>query len=198
MALNIAIVDTGCANLASVAFACERIGAAYEITANADKIVGAKRVIIPGVGAAPHAMAALHRRNLVSILQQLTQPVMGICLGMQLLFEQSDENGGTQCLGMIPGTVSQLDTKGKPAPHMGWNKLNIMSDDPILMGVKTGDYVYFVHSYAAQVSDYTLASSIYGSAFTAILKQGNIYGCQFHPERSGAVGARILKNFVGL
>ncbi|MCF6274267.1 MAG: imidazole glycerol phosphate synthase subunit HisH [Robiginitomaculum sp.] len=192
----LAIVDTGCANLASVGFAFERLGARSIITKDADIIRSADHVILPGVGAMPYAMQALHARGLVSVLQNLTQPLMGICLGMQILFERSEE-GDAEGLGLLKGRIEQMDTGDLPSPHMGWNTLdNISDDDPLMAGINQGDYVYFVHSYAAEISENTLASSTYGQPFSAIVRRGNIYGCQFHPERSGKVGAQILANFL--
>jgi len=191
----LAIVDTGCANLASVGFAFELLGADKIITQDAETIRGADHVILPGVGAFDYAMAALRQRGLVEVLQNLTQPLMGICLGMQMLFEGSEE-GEVDGLGLIKGDIKRMDTGGLPAPHMGWNTLQNITDDPLLDGVKTGDYVYFVHSFIAPVQDATLGSSTYGQAFSAIVHKDNIYGCQFHPERSGKTGARILANFL--
>ncbi|MCF6220612.1 MAG: imidazole glycerol phosphate synthase subunit HisH [Robiginitomaculum sp.] len=192
----LAIVDTGCANLASVGFAFERLGARSIITKDADIIRSADHVILPGVGAMPYAMQALHARGLVEVLQNLTQPLMGICLGMQMLFSGSEE-GGAEGLGMLKGCIEQMDTGDLPSPHMGWNTLeNISDDDPLMAGINQGDYVYFVHSYAAEISENTLASCTYGQPFSAIVRRGNIYGCQFHPERSGKVGAQILANFL--
>jgi len=191
----LAIVDTGCANLASVGFAFERLGARNIITRDPAIIKRSERVILPGVGAMPYAMTQLKARGLVEVLRGLPQPVMGICLGMQLLFETSDE-GEASGLGLLAGKVKRMDTGELPAPHMGWNTLENLGDDPLLAGMNEGDYVYFVHSYAAPVGRETLATTNYGQAFSAIVRRGNIYGCQFHPERSGKVGAKILENFL--
>ncbi len=191
----LAIVDTGCANLASVGFAFERLGARKVITRDLDIIKSASHVVLPGVGAMPYAMEQLKVRGLVDVLRTLSQPLMGICLGMQLLFEASEE-GNTAGLGLMDGKIKLMDTGGLPAPHMGWNTLENLANDPLLAGVNEGDYVYFVHSYAAPVSGETLATSRYGERFSAVIRQGNIYGCQFHPERSGKVGAKILENFL--
>jgi len=191
----LAIVDTGCANLASVGFAFERLGAPKIITKNADEIRAADHVILPGVGAMPFAMEALRTRGIIDVLRSLTQPLMGICLGMQMLFETSEE-GDVDGLGLIEGGVTQMDAGNLPLPHMGWNTLGNLAEDPLLAGVEAGEYVYFVHSYAAPISNKTLATSNYGQKFSAIIRQGNIYGCQFHPERSGKTGARILENFL--
>lgn len=195
--MSLVIVDTGCANLASVKFAFERLGVDAGITDNAETIASAERIVLPGVGSAPFAMKAIHNKGLAPVLQNLQQPLMGICLGMQLIFETLEEGGvATSGLGLVPGRIKALDTKGQPSPHMGWNTLKRTSDDPLLEGINDNDYAYFVHSYAAPVSGMTLASSEYGDAFSAIVRKDNVYGCQFHPERSSRVGARILENFL--
>lgn len=193
--MDVAIVDTGCANLASVKFAFDRLGAESVITQDADMIYGAPRVILPGVGSAGYAMECLRERELIPVIQNLTQPVLGICLGMQLIFDHSDE-GNVPGLGMVDGEIKSLETGDLPSPHMGWNTLSNVSDDPLLAGVSDGDYAYFVHSFAAPVTDKTLASCEYGSRFSAIVRRGNVYGCQFHPERSAKTGARIFENFL--
>lgn len=195
--MSVVIVDTGVANLASVIFAFERLGIKPVVSSEPSVIAAAKRVIIPGVGAAPLAMENIERRGLKSALQELTQPVMGICLGMQLIFETLDEGGtGTKGLGLIPGVVSRLHTGELPSPHMGWNTLHPIKADPILEGITEDDHAYFVHSYAAEIGDATLAYSSYGQHFSAIVRHKNVWGCQFHPERSSHVGARILSNFL--
>lgn len=193
--MDVVIADTGCANIASVGFAIDRLGAQQIVSQDADVILKAKRVILPGVGSATTAMQNLKQRGLINILQNLKQPVLGICLGMQILFDQSQE-GKVSGLGKIDGTIIDLDTKNLPSPHMGWNTLSPTKPDLILEGITDQDYAYFVHSYAAPLGDYTLASSTHGSQFSAIVRQGNFYGCQFHPERSGKTGARILENFL--
>jgi len=195
--MSLVIVDTGVANLSSVKFAFDRLGVSAIISDEANIISTAERVIIPGVGAAPYAMKTINTKGLTSVLQSLTQPVMGICLGMQLIFETLEEGGSpTQGLGLVPGTVKALNTQGQPSPHMGWNTLIKQSDDPLLEGINDNDYAYFVHSFAAPVSNITVASSEYGTPFSAIVRHKNVYGCQFHPERSSRVGAKILENFL--
>lgn len=195
--MSLVIVDTGVANLASVAFAFERLGVTANITEAAAAITAADRVVLPGVGAAPYAMQSLTDKGLVPVLRGLTQPVLGICLGMQLLFETLEEGGTqTQGLGLISGGVSLLDTQGLPSPHMGWNQLETLKNDPLLAGLEIGSYAYFVHSFAAPVSETTLMQSTYGTPFSAIVRQDNVWGCQFHPERSSTVGAQILSNFL--
>ena len=196
----IAIIDSGGANIASVRFALERLGVDSVLTADPAVISAAERVILPGVGAAPVAMAQLARAGLVKCIRGLTQPVLGICLGMQLLFERSEE-GDTPLLGLVGGTCGAFDPgMGLTVPHMGWNRLLPQGEGRhlLLSGVKDGAHVYFVHSYAAPVSADTVATCSYGVDFTALVARGNFLGAQFHPERSGPVGARILGNFLAL
>lgn len=197
--MSLVIVDTGCANLASVKYAFERLGTSPIISDDAGVISAAERVVLPGVGSAPFAMRNIEVKQLKPVLRGLTQPVIGICLGMQLLFESLEEGGETvDGLGLVKGAVTELDTANLPAPHMGWNTLSPVKADPLLDGVSDGDYAYFVHSFAAAVTDATLVKSEYGSPFSAIVRQDNVWGCQFHPERSSKTGAQILKNFLDI
>ncbi len=194
----IAVVDSGVANLASVMAALRRLGSDAEITSDAEKIRAADRVILPGVGSARAAMAQLEARNLIDVLRALTQPMLGICLGMQLLYARSDEGGGVDGLGVLPGTVKRLEAApGTPVPHMGWNQLKLQDrNHRLFRGVNDDCFVYFVHSYAAPVSPSTLAVTTYGEAFTSVVGRDNFFGCQFHPERSSAPGHQILTNFL--
>jgi imidazole glycerol-phosphate synthase subunit HisH len=193
---EIVIANAGGANLASLRFAFERLGAHVRITADGSAIASAERVILPGVGAAAHAMRRLREAGLINVLRTLTQPVLGICLGMQLLFERSDE-GCTQCLRLLPGTVRALEPEtGHPVPHIGWNELKHLKSDPLLHGVASGDHAYFLHSHAAPVTEHTLASARYGVPISAVVRRGNFWGTQFHPERSSAIGSRVLQNFL--
>jgi glutamine amidotransferase len=195
---DVAIIDSGGANLASLQFALERLGAQAVVTSDLAVISAAPRVLLPGVGSALAAMQRLTASGVAAHLPQLQQPVLGICLGMQLLFLKSEE-GPAQCLGVLPQTVRKLDPKpGRPVPHMGWNRLHIVNEDPLLEGVAESEYVYFVHSYAAAVSQTTLATCDYGLEIAAVVRKGNFWGTQFHPERSTKVGARILANFLRL
>jgi glutamine amidotransferase len=195
---EVVIVDSGGANLASLQYALERLGARSEVSANVRTIATADRVLLPGVGAAAQAMRRLREAGLSGILRALTQPVLGVCLGMQLLFEHSEE-GETDCLGVLPYTVRGLNpAAGRPVPHMGWNTLHRLKPDPLVEGLADGDFVYFVHSYAAQVTAHTLASAEYGTPLSAIVRRDNFWGTQFHPERSSATGAHVLQNFLRL
>ena len=197
--MRLAIVASAVGNLASVQAAVDRLGAPYDLTADPDVIRAASHVIFPGVGAAKAAMADVDAKGLRAVLQGLEQPLLGVCLGMQLLYEGSSEGGGIDCLGLIPSRIKLLPDRGLTIPHMGWNQLNLKQvDHPLLRGVNNGDYVYFVHSFYAPVGAETLASADYGVEISAVVQRGNVYGCQFHPERSGPVGARILANFLEL
>jgi imidazole glycerol-phosphate synthase subunit HisH len=192
------IIDSGGANLASLQFALERLGARAVVSSDARTIAAAPRVLLPGVGSAADAMQRLRRSGLAELLPTLRQPVLGICLGMQLLFERSAE-GTTECLGVLPGKVRRLEAApGRPVPHMGWNQLTEPREDPLLEGIEPGAYFYFVHGYAVPTSDVTLAHVQYGEALSAAVRRGNFWGTQFHPERSAAAGARLLGNFLTL
>jgi glutamine amidotransferase len=192
------IIDSGGANLTSVLFSLERLNAPATVTTDPQVVKNAKRVILPGVGSAGDAMKRLHAAGLAEVLPTLKQPVFGICLGMQLLFKHSEE-GAVDCLGIIPDTVRKLHAEpGRPVPHMGWNTLVTLRDDPLMEGITSSDYVYFVHSYAAPVSDVTLARTDYGTQVSAVVRRGNFWGAQFHPERSATTGSRILANFLRL
>lgn len=194
--MKVVLVDSGGANIGSVRYALERLGVSAEMTADAETILAADRVILPGVGAAAPAMARLHQTNLVDLLRGLQQPLLGICLGMQLLFEGSEE-GDVECLGLVPGRVRRMPASpGVRVPHMGWNRLRAARADGLLDGIADGAQAYFVHSYAAPVTADCLARCDHGAPFAAMVRRGNVAGAQFHPERSGAVGARLLQNFL--
>jgi glutamine amidotransferase len=195
---NVVIVANGGANIASLQFALQRLGAASAVSANARKIREASHVILPGVGAAGEAMSRLRQMNLDMLIPLLQQPVLGICLGMQLLFEASEE-GEAQCLGIISGRAARLACDSEhPVPHMGWNTLKFERPSALLDGLRQDDYAYFVHSYALPVGAATIASSEYGHSFSACVQWRNFFGTQFHPERSAKVGARLLQNFLCL
>ena len=192
------IVANGGANIASLQFALERLKVASAVSADAAEIRAASHVILPGVGAAADAMSRLRRNRLDTLIPTLEQPVLGICLGMQLMFEASEE-GDTRCLGIIPGRASRFPpAEALPVPHMGWNTLDIRRPCPLLAGINDGDYAYFVHSYALHLSAATVASTDYGAPFSACVQWRNFYGAQFPPERSAAVGARLLQNFLAI
>ena len=196
--MTLAIIDSGGANIGSVMHALKRLGAEPVFTADAATIRAADRVLLPGVGAAGAAMSRLGELGLVQCIRELQQPVLGICLGMQLLFEKSDEDD-TQCLGIIPGTLQKMKpSEGIRVPHMGWNTTTAVSSDALLAGLSEQPWFYFVHSYCAPIGPGTLATCLHGESFSAIVRQGNFCGAQFHPERSARSGARLLANFLEL
>lgn len=192
--MKLAIVDLAYGNIGSIEYAFERLGATPVLTSDPSEIASADRVVLPGVGAAGHAIGRIDQLGLRACLKSLNQPSLGICLGMQLLFERSAEDE-VECLGIIPGKVRALDpAPGMPVPHMGWSKLAVRDGG---IGLVAGDYVYFAHGYAAETSDATIASAEYGCEIPAVVRKGNWLGAQFHPERSSRAGARFLEAFLG-
>jgi glutamine amidotransferase len=196
---EVTVLAYGAGNTASVQFALERLGATVRLTADPAEVADAERLILPGVGAAAYAMARLRELGLVEPVRAFQRPLLGVCLGQQLLFENSDEGGGTDMLGLIPGHVAALQPgAGLPVPHMGWSRLSRITNDPLLEGVEDDAYAYFVHGFVCPDGPATLARAEYGGPIPAVVRAGNRWGCQFHPERSAAAGARILKNFLEL
>ena len=197
--LRVVLIDAGGTNIGSVCCALQRLGVEARLSDNPIAIHNASHVILPGVGAAGHGMQRLRSSGLDRVIRTLRQPVLGVCLGMQLLFEHSAE-GDTPCLGLLRGEVRPLSADaGLRVPHMGWNTLEQLREDPLLAGLEGGDtHAYFVHSYAAPIGPDALATCTHGVAFSAVVRRGNFCGMQFHPERSAAVGARLLRNFLEL
>ena len=196
MSGSVAIIDSGGANIASLLFALQRLGYDANLTVEAALIENADRVILPGVGAAADAMQRLQDAGLVDVIRGLQQPVLGICLGMQLLADASEEED-VECLGIIPGVVRRLPVApGFPVPNMGWCPVTRTVDAPLLDGIADGSYFYFVHSYALPPSEFTLATADHVEAFSAVIGRDNFVAAQFHPERSSADGARLLRNFL--
>ncbi len=190
------MIDAGGANFGSVCHALERLGATPGIVRDADGLRDAERIVLPGVGAAPPAMVLLRERGFAAALPAVRVPLLGICLGMQLLFDASDE-GDVACIGLLPGRVRKL--RGGPGlrvPHMGWNTLERVRTSPLLDGIDGDAGAYFVHGYAAPVTDDCIAACEHGERFAAMVQRGHVAGAQFHPERSAAVGARLLANFL--
>jgi imidazole glycerol-phosphate synthase subunit HisH len=193
---NAVIIPSCGSNLASLQFALERLGADVPLTEDPERIRAASHVILPGVGAAAPGMARLAEAGLVELIPTLTQPVLGICLGMQLLFASSEEEQ-TRCLGVIDAEVRRFPASAAlPVPQMGWNDLEAVGESPLLAEVPNGTYAYFVHSYAAPPGPYTRAVTTYGVPFSAVIEQRNFFGTQFHPERSSRAGSQILDNFL--
>ncbi|HWX67503.1 MAG TPA: imidazole glycerol phosphate synthase subunit HisH [Rhodanobacter sp.] len=196
--MSVVLVDAGGTNIGSVRYALQRLGVDAALTADAATIRAADKVILPGVGAAGPGMARLRELGLVELMRSLTQPVLGVCLGMQLLCTHSEE-GDTECLGLIPAPVQRFkDAPGLRVPHMGWNRLVAQRPHPLLAGLGDDEQAYFVHSYAVPPGDYSLATTDYAGAFSAMIARDNFHGMQFHPERSAAVGAKLLQNFLKL
>lgn len=190
------LVDYGAGNTRSVMNALDRIGAPYILSSDHKVIANAERLILPGVGHAGAAMSQLRAYDLISVLRDFQKPLLGICLGMQLLFEFSEE-GSTICLGLLTGKIKKFTTDGPyKVPHMGWNDFVHDQDHYIFDGLCKVESAYFVHSYFAEISDYTLASCHYIKPFSAVIVHGNRIGMQFHPEKSGMLGHKLLSNFI--
>ncbi len=199
---NIVIIDTGCANLSSVRMAIERLGVTAQVSKEAAVIRAADKLILPGVGTAKAAMHNLQERDLVDLIREAKQPLLGFCLGMQMLAQASEEHMGGEsdidCLGIVPGKVKLMQVGDLRLPHMGWNQVEHDGTHPLFNGIPSGSYFYFVHSYALEVTAATLATCDYGGPFTAVVGKDNFFGAQFHPERSGKAGARLIQNFLEL
>lgn len=193
----IAIIKYKAGNTASVANALDRLGAHYFFAETPEELESAKAVVFPGVGHAGSAMESLRQKEVDKWLKNTQKPVLGICVGMQLMFESSSE-GNTVGLGVIPGELKKFDETKAKVPHMGWNKLHDVGKHPILKNLIPNHYLYFVHSFYAPVGDHTLASCNYINDFSAIVAKDNFIGVQFHPEKSGSVGSLILQNFLDL
>ena len=215
--MNVVILDTGCANLNSVKSAIVRHGYEPKVSRDPDVVLLADKLFLPGVGTAQAAMDQVRERELFDLIKACTQPVLGICLGMQLLGRRSEESNGVDLLGIIDSLQKQMEKQfmenfhllgiidedvpkmtdfGLPLPHMGWNRVYPQAGNRLFQGIEDGAYFYFVHSYAMPVNPWTIAQCNYGEPFTAAVQKDNFYGVQFHPERSGAAGAKLLKNFL--
>jgi len=194
---TVAIIDSGGANIASLLFAFERLGREARLTTDAATIRRADRVLLPGVGAARDAMQRLADAGLIDVIRELEQPVLGICLGMQLLFEGSEEEN-VDCLGIVPGCAAELAVSPDyPVPNMGWCATHGVGNDPVFAGIPDDSFFYYLHSYALPVADCTIATAEHSRAFSAAIRHKNFVATQFHPERSSAAGARLLQNFLG-
>jgi len=191
----ISIIDYKAGNLASVSNALERLGVEHRITFNKEELESSEAVIFPGVGHAQAAMNALHERDLVQWLKTTDKPLLGICLGMQLLYESSEE-GETEGLGRLPGRLLKFDDSSVKVPHLGWNDFEMIKDHPLLNNLEIRSTFYYVHSYYAPVTEHTLASCNYEVSFAAVAANGNVMGAQFHPEKSGHNGETLLSNFI--
>lgn len=193
----VAIIDYKCGNLQSVKNALERLGAGYVVTASEEVIRKADRVILPGVGSAATAMESLLQTGLCDTIRSLRRPVLGICVGMQIMCRWSEE-GNTECLGIFDSKVKKfIPDEGLKVPHMGWNKISNL-ESKLFKDLAGGSYVYYVHSYYPELCPDTIATTVHGKMFSGALKYENFYGTQFHPEKSGDIGEQIIKNFLAL
>ncbi|MEO9965673.1 MAG: imidazole glycerol phosphate synthase subunit HisH [Reichenbachiella sp.] len=193
---KVVIIDYGAGNVRSVKFACERLGLHAELSSDAETIASADKLIFPGQGEASSSMIALEKYGLVEVIKAAKQPFLGICLGMQMMCEYSEEND-TKGLGLFPLPVKLFPGEGLKVPHMGWNQIENLQT-PLMGGLEEKEYMYFVHSYYVPDSEWTIAKANYPKPFSAALHKDNFYGCQFHPEKSGTCGQQILKNFIEL
>lgn len=191
----IAVIKYKAGNLASVANALNRLEAPFFLASTPQDLESSRAVIFPGVGHAGAAMDSLKELELDQWIRETTKPVLGICVGMQLLFEGSDE-GNTEGLGVIPGRLKRFDDSQAKVPHMGWNTLNELNDHPLLKNISEKDFMYFVHSYYAAPNEYTIAKSNYINDFAAVVAKDNFMGVQFHPEKSGYAGSHIMQNYL--
>lgn len=192
----IVLIDYDAGNTCSVMNALKRIDADFVLSDQPDVIRAADKVIFPGVGHAKAAMDSLVSKKLVNVIKELTQPVLGICVGMQLFCDSSQE-GDTECLGILPMRVTKFnESNNLKIPHMGWNQIQLQGLSPLFNGIGSEDYVYFVHSYFVPDSEFSLANCDYGKSFSAAVQKDNFYGIQFHAEKSGNVGAKIMSNFI--
>lgn len=193
--MSIVILDTGCANISSIAYAIQRLGYDPIVSRDTKVILTSSKLFLPGVGSAQAAMVELQERQFIELIKACTQPVLGICLGMQLLARHSAE-GDTKTLGIIDEETIRIPDKGLPLPHMGWNTVTALAGHPLFHNIDEQAYFYFVHNFALPLCSATIAQVDYGLPLSAAVQKDNFYGVQFHPERSGKAGAKLLQNFL--
>ncbi|QFQ31952.1 imidazole glycerol phosphate synthase subunit HisH [Buchnera aphidicola] len=195
--MTIVILNTGCANLTSIKIAIKKLGYTSQITSDPYLLLKSKKLIIPGVGTASAVMKILHEKNLVSFIKNMKQPVLGICLGMQIFCQFSEECNGTKTIGILNNdSAVLLKSSNLPLPHIGWNYINIKKKHLLFKNIQKDSRFYFVHSYIVPVGKYTLSTSDYGVSFSSVIQKNNFFGVQFHPEKSGDIGSQLLKNFL--
>jgi len=193
----IVLVDYNAGNVTSLLYALKRLGAEVQVSSDPEVLSKASKIIFPGQGAAGAGMAALKERGLVEVLRKTTVPFLGICLGMQLLFESSEEDG-TDGLGLVEGRVGRFENKNFKIPHMGWNLVKYSGGSPLFKDIPDESFFYFAHSYRAPLGDTTQGVTFYGEPFSSIVQKNNFFGVQFHPEKSGEMGLQVLSNFIRL
>lgn len=193
----IGIIDYGAGNIRSVGNALDRLGRQYFVTKDIAELQRATKLILPGVGEARSAMESLGQIGLLRWLTAVKIPFLGICIGMQILFEHSEERD-TACLGVLPGRIARFDETKLKVPHIGWNRVNVAAPSPLFNKIRDNEYFYFVHSFRAPVGPHTVGTTHYGEAFSAAVQKQNFYGVQFHAEKSGAAGIQVMKNFIEL
>ena len=191
----IAVIDYNAGNTASVANALNVLGKEYVLTKLESEICKADKVIFPGVGEASYTIKQLHKYNLINLLRIIKKPMLGICLGMQVMYDYSKE-GNITCLGILPGTVEKFDSSKVTVPHMGWNELHFTKESKLFKGIKEGEFFYFANSYYVPYDENTTSVTNHGIDFTASIEKGNLFGVQFHPEKSGGAGLKVLQNFI--
>ncbi|QCI18665.1 imidazole glycerol phosphate synthase subunit HisH [Buchnera aphidicola] len=195
--MKIVILNTECANLTSIRIAIERLGYTPKITCDPDFLLTCNKLIIPGVGTAASAMNVLHQKNIVNIVKNIKQPVLGICLGMQIFCKFSEECNGINTIGILNNcSTIFLKSSHLSLPHIGWNCISFNTSHPLFKNIKTNSRFYFVHSYIVPINEYTLAETNYGVSFSSVIQKDNFFGVQFHPEKSGDIGSQLLKNFL--
>nr|ADA82633.1 imidazole glycerol phosphate synthase HisH subunit [Candidatus Blochmannia schaefferi] len=194
--MNIVIINTNCSNLFSIKTMLNRLGHKPIISDNSDVILQSDKLLLPGVGTAAAAMQQLKKKKLVTLIQNCTKPILGICLGMQLFGTISEENYGIETLKIINTPIKRMQYHGFPLPHMGWNTITIPQKNPLFDKIKKNNYFYFAHSYCIKICDVTGAHTKYGQLFSSVIEYKNFFGVQFHPEKSGLSGQQLVKNFL--
>ncbi|CAL4326166.1 imidazole glycerol phosphate synthase subunit HisH [Buchnera aphidicola] len=194
--MNVVIIDTGSANLTSIKVAIKRLGYNPIITSEPSIVLRSNKVFLPGVGTASAVMKFLFDKGLVNIIKKLTQPILGICLGMQLLCSFSEECEGVKTIGVMKSSVLRLRAHNLPLPHIGWNKIKFNYSHPLFKNIINNSRFYFVHSYIVPINTYTLSTTDYSVNFSSVIQKNNFFGVQFHPEKSGNIGSQLLKNFL--
>lgn len=194
--MSIVILDTGSANLASIKAAVNKLGYNAKITSDLYLLKKSKKIFLPGVGTAAAVMQVLSEKNIIQTIKEFKYPILGICLGMQLFCSFSEEGGGVKTLDIIQSSVLRLNSKNLPLPHIGWNKIKFNTLHPLFQGIPNYSRFYFVHSYIVPVNKYTLSTTQYSTIFSSTIQKNNFFGVQFHPEKSGNLGSKLLKNFL--